>query len=127
MRINDPETVAELQALYPQYETALVSNDAETLTSMFWASPHAMRFGIAENLYGIAEIAAFRKGRPSANLARNVLRQDIVTFGRDYGSITLEFEGNVDGKTVRGRQSQVWVRLPEGWRIVAAHVSVLPA
>ncbi len=109
MQINDPETVAELHALYPQYETALVANDAETLTRMFWASPHAMRFGIAENLYGIAEIA------------------DIVTFGRDYGSITLEFERHVDGKTVRGRQSQVWARLPEGWRIVAAHVSVLPA
>jgi len=74
----------------------------------------------------IDEIAAFRKGRPPANLARNVRRLDIVTFGRDYGSITLEFERNVDGKTVRGRQSQVWVRLPEGWRIVAAHVSVLP-
>jgi len=71
--------------------------------------------GITENLHGIDEIAAFRKGRPPANLARNVRRLDIVTFGRDYGSITLEFERNVDGKTVRGRQSQVWVRLPEGW------------
>jgi len=127
MEINDPETVAELRALYPQYETALVTNDAETLTCMFWASPHVMRFGIAENLYGMDEIAAFRKGRPGVNLARNVIRLDIVTFGRDYGSITLEFERNVDGKTVRGRQSQVWVRLPEGWRIVAAHVSVLPS
>ena len=127
MQINDPETVAELQALYPQYEKALVSNDAETLTRMFWASPHAMRFGITENLYGIEEIASFRKGRSAVNLARNVRRLDIVTFGRDYGSITLEFERNVDDKTVRGRQSQVWVRLPEGWRIVAAHVSVLPA
>jgi hypothetical protein len=127
MRINDPETIAELQALYPQYETALVTNDAETLTRMFWASPHAMRFGIAENLYGIEEIAAFRKGRSPVNLARNVRRLDIVTFGRDYGSITLEFERTVERKTVRGRQSQVWVRLPEGWRIVAAHVSVLPA
>ena len=70
MRINDPETLAELQALYPQYETALVTNNAETLTRMFWASPHVTRFGITENLYGIEEIAAFRKGRPSANLAR---------------------------------------------------------
>jgi hypothetical protein len=127
MQINDPETVAELRALYPPYETALVTNDAETLTRMFWASPHAMRFGITENLYGIDEIAAFRKGRPAVNLERIVRRLDIVTFGRDYGSITLEFERNVDGQTVRGRQSQVWVRLPEGWRIVAAHVSVLPA
>jgi 1-carboxybiuret hydrolase subunit AtzH-like protein len=125
MRVNDPETTAELQVLYGQYETALMNNDAETLTGMFWASPHAMRFGIAENLYGIDEIAAFRKGRLPANLARTVRRMDIVTFGRDFGSIALEFERIVDGKTVRGRQSQVWVRLPEGWRIVSAHVSTL--
>ena len=126
MRINDPETVAELRALYAQYETALVTNDAETLTRMFWASPHVTRFGITENLHGIDEIAAFRKSRPSANLVRNVRRLDIVTFGRDTGSITLEFERTVDGKMVSGRQSQAWVRLPEGWRIVAAHVSILP-
>ena len=126
MRINDPETIAELQALYPRYETALVTNDAETLTGMFWASPHVTRFGITENLHGIGEIAAFRMGRPPANLARTVRRVDIVTFGRDYGSITLEFERDVNEETVRGRQSQVWVRLPEGWRIVAAHVSILP-
>src|SRR6266853_1785092 len=81
MRLNDPETAAELQALYGQYETALVNNDAETLTRMFWASPHVTRFGITENLHGIDEIAAFRKGRPPANLARNVRRLDIVTFG----------------------------------------------
>jgi hypothetical protein len=126
MRINDPQTVAELQSLYPQYEAALVTNDAEALTRMFWASPHAIRFGIAENLYGTDEIAAFRKGRPSANLARTVRRMDIVTFGRDFGSVTLEFERVVNGKTVFGRQSQVWSRLPEGWRIVSAHVSILP-
>jgi hypothetical protein len=126
MRINDPETVAELRALYAQYETALVTNDAETLTRMFWASPHVTRFGITENLHGIDEIAAFRKGRPSVNLARDLRRLDIVTFGRDTGSITLEFERTVDGKMVSGRQSQAWVRLPEGWRIVAAHVSILP-
>lgn len=126
MLINDPQTVAELRALYPQYETALVKNDAETLTRMFWASPHSTRFGIAENLYGIEEIAAFRKGRSPANLARTVRRLDIVTFGRDFGSITLEFERTVDGKNIYGRQSQVWVRLPEGWRIVSAHVSTLP-
>ena len=78
MKINDPETLAELQALYPQYETALVTNDVETLTRMFWASPHAMRFGVTENLYGIDEIEAFRKGRSPANLARTVRRLDIV-------------------------------------------------
>jgi hypothetical protein len=126
MTINDPEIVAELQSLYPKYEAALMANDAETLTQMFWASPHAMRFGVTENLYGIDEIEAFRKSRPSTNLARTVRRLDIVTFGRDFGSVTLEFERTANGKIISGRQSQVWVRLPEGWRIVSAHVSVLP-
>jgi hypothetical protein len=126
MHINDPDTLAELEALYPRYETALVTNDVDTLTRMFWASPHAMRFGVTENLYGIDEIRAFRKGRSPANIARTIRRLDIVTFGRDCGSVTLEFERTVDARTILGRQSQVWVRLPEGWRIVAAHVSVLP-
>jgi len=126
MIINDPETVAELRALYPRYEAALVGNDVSTLTAMFWSSRYAVRMGLAENLYGIDEIAAFRKGRSPANLARTVQRFDIVTFGPDFGSITLEFERTVEGRTVRGRQSQVWVRLPEGWRIVAAHVSLIP-
>jgi hypothetical protein len=125
MRINDPEIIAELQSLYPKYEAALIANDAEALTRMFWASPHALRFGVGENLYGIEQIDAFRKGRSPANLARTVMRLDIVTFGRDFGSITLEFERAVDGKIISGRQSQVWVRFPEGWRIVSAHVSVL--
>jgi len=116
--------VAELEALYPKYEAALMANDAETLTEMFWASPHAMRFGVTENLYGINEIEAFRKSRSPANLARIVRRLDIVTFGRDFGSITLEFERALNGKIISGRQSQVWARFPEGWRIVAAHVSV---
>jgi hypothetical protein len=126
VQINDPEVVAELQSLYPKYEAALMANDAETLTQMFWASPHAMRFGVTENLYGIEEIEAFRKSRPATNLARSVRRLDIVTFGRDVGSVTLEFERTANGKSVSGRQTQVWVRLPEGWRIVAAHVSALP-
>jgi hypothetical protein len=125
MVINDPETHRELSELYPQYEAALMENDVATLTRMFWASPLAMRFGATENLYGIDEIEAFRKSRPVVGLARRVTRLDIVTFGRDYGSVTLEFERETPAKMVRGRQSQVWVRLPQGWRIVAAHVSVL--
>jgi hypothetical protein len=126
MQINDPEIVAELRVLYPKYEAALMANDAETLTRMFWASPHVTRFGVTENLYGIEEIEAFRKRRSPANLARGVQRLDIVTFGRDFGSVTLEFERAVNGKIISGRQSQVWVRFAEGWRIVSAHVSVLP-
>jgi hypothetical protein len=126
MVINDPDVVAELAALYPRYEAALVSNDAETLTAMFWNSEHALRFGATENLHGFEEISAFRKGRPGVNLARTVKRLDIVTFGRDVGSVTLEFTREVEGRTVQGRQSQVWVRLTEGWHIVSAHVSLLP-
>ena len=125
MTINDPATIAELRELYPLYEAALVNNDVETLTKMFWASPHAIRLGAGENLYGVDEIEAFRKSRPAVNLARRMVRLEIVTFGKDFGSVTLEFERDATGGVVRGRQSQVWVRLPEGWRIVSAHVSVL--
>ena len=127
MLVNDPETVAELRALYPCYEEALVSNAVETLTQMFWASPLAIRFGAGENLYGMDEIEAFRKSRSAINLARRVVRLEIVTFGKDFGSVTLEFERDAPGgAVVRGRQSQVWVRFDAGCRIVSAHVSMLP-
>jgi hypothetical protein len=126
MVINDPGTVAELRELYPHYEQALVSNDVETLQRMFWTSPYVARFGPTESLYGINEIEAFRKGRSPANLARTIQRLDIVAFGKDFASITLAFEREIDGRVTRGRQSQTWARLPEGWRIVFAHVSILP-
>jgi hypothetical protein len=125
MIINDPETVAELAALYPNYEAALVNNDVGTMQRLFWASPYVVRFGATENLHGIEEIAAFRATRPSANLARRITRLDISTFGRDFGCIHLEFERDKEGSVIRGRQSQSWVRLTEGWRVVAAHVSLL--
>jgi len=126
MTINDPEVVAELAALYPRYEEALVSNDVATLVEMFWTGSQVMRFGVTENLYGPEELEAFRKSRPSTGLARTVTRLDIATFGRDFGSITLEFERTSSAGTIRGRQSQVWVRFHEGWRIAQAHVSLLP-
>jgi hypothetical protein len=126
MIINDPAIVRELTELYPSYETALVNNDADTLIAMFWASRHTVRFGATENLHGIEEIAAFRRGRSPANLARTVDCLDILTFGQDFGEIALEFSRLTPSGIVRGRQSQTWVRLAEGWRIVAAHVSVLP-
>ncbi|MDR3737558.1 MAG: oxalurate catabolism protein HpxZ [Terracidiphilus sp.] len=125
MTINDPEVIAELAALYPRYEQALVTNDVDTLVAMFWDGAQVMRFGATENLYGPEELEAFRKARPSAGLARSVTRQDIVSFGRDCASITLEFERSTPSGLVRGRQSQVWVRFPHGWRIVQAHVSLL--
>jgi hypothetical protein len=123
--VNLPEVLAELRDLYPRYEQALVTNDVETLLALFWASPHVMRFGATENLYGEEELEAFRKSRPAANLARTVKRLDIVSFGRDFATITLEFERNTPKSLIRGRQSQVWVRLAEGWRVVSAHVSLL--
>lgn len=126
MKINDEDVVAELKSLYSEYERALVENDVEILTRMFWTSPLALRFGATENLYGTDEIEAFRKSRPAVGLQRTIKRLEFVTFGRDFGSITVEFERQSSGKVVRGRQSQVWVRLAEGWRIVSAHVSVLP-
>jgi hypothetical protein len=126
-QINLPEVLAELRELYPRYERALIANDVDTLVAMFWASSEVMRFGVTENLYGHQELEAFRKGRPAANLARTVKRLEIVSFGRDFGSITLEFERDTPKGISRGRQSQVWVRLPEGWRIVSAHVSLLPS
>ena len=126
MLINDPAIVAELRELYPRYEEALVSNDVEALMSMFWASPYVARFGPNESLYGINEIEAFRKARSPANLARTIKRLEIVTFGKDFASITVTFERDVEGKVTRGRQSQTWARLAEGWRIVFAHVSLLP-
>jgi hypothetical protein len=125
MTINDPETVAELAAVYPEYETALMNNDIETMQSLFWASPHVVRFGATENLHGIDEIAAFRASRSPVNLARRITRLEITTFGKDVGCVHLEFERDRNGGVVRGRQSQTWMRLPEGWRIVAAHVSLL--
>ena len=124
--VNLPEVLSELRELYPRYEQALVSNDVETLVTMFWASPEVTRFGVTENLYGHEELEAFRKSRPSANLARSVSRLEIVSFGRDFASITLEFERETAKGKVLGRQSQVWVRFSQGWRIVSAHVSLLP-
>jgi hypothetical protein len=126
MTINDPDVIAELEDLYPDYETALVNNDVDRLVAMFWASPRAVRFGATENLYGIDEIRAFRKGRPTVNLARQVKELRITSFGRDFASIHLEFERVVEGRRINGRQSQTWVRFPQGWRIVSAHVSTLP-
>jgi hypothetical protein len=125
MIVNDPEVIAELSALYPRYEQALVTNDVETLVEMFWDGDQVMRFGVLENLYGPAELEAFRKARPAANLERTVTRLDIVSFGRDFASITLEFERQTADGPMHGRQSQTWVRFSEGWKIVAAHVSLM--
>ena len=126
-RINDPDTVAALTALAWQYEHALVTNDVPTLDALFWDAPEVVRLGAAENLYGGDEIRAFRNARPAVNLAREVRQLRVVTFGDDTGVVTLEFVRMVDGTARHGRQSQTWRRFADGgWKVVSAHVSVLP-
>uniref|UniRef100_E6QJ12 DUF4440 domain-containing protein n=1 Tax=mine drainage metagenome TaxID=410659 RepID=E6QJ12_9ZZZZ len=124
--VNLPEVVQEIEELYPRYEQALVGNDVETLVAMFWDAPEVMRFGATENLYGREELEAFRKSRPASNLARKILRLDVVTFGRDVASVTLEFERETASGLAHGRQSQLWARFEQGWKITSAHVSLLP-
>ena len=125
IEINIPEVVAEVEQAFQRYERALVANDIAELDALFWKSPHALRYGVTENLYGYDAIAAFRSNRPAINLARNLINTVITTYGRDFGAANGEFQRI--GATATGRQSQVWLRTEAGWRIVAAHVSLLQA
>jgi hypothetical protein len=123
MDINLSEVHAEVCAAFARYEDALVNNRLEVLDELFWSSPHTIRYGAGENLYGIEAIRAFRQSRPSAGLARTLRNTVITTYGHDYATAMTEFQR--EGGTKLGRQSQTWVRLPEGWRVVAAHVSLI--
>ena len=123
LAINLPEVHAEVSALFARYEDALVNNRLEVLDELFWASPHTVRFGIGEDLYGIDAIRAFRNARPAQGLARTLHNTVITTYGRDCATAMTEFRR--EGGTKLGRQAQTWVRLPEGWRVVAAHVSLI--
>jgi hypothetical protein len=127
MQINHPAVIAELMERHVVYEKALINNDVATLDSLFWDSPHAIRYGVTENLHGTEEIRAFRKGRPAINLARTISRLDVMTLGDTAGIVNLEFARGMDGVERSGRQTQFWFRFEEGWRIVSAHVSLLPA
>ena len=121
--IDIPEVLAEVSAAFARYEDALVNNKVEVLDELFWASPLTLRYGAGENLYGYAEIQAFRAGRPAQGLAREVLRTVITTYGRDFAHTAIEFRRV--GGTRDGRQTQTWARTAQGWRVVAAHVSLL--
>jgi ketosteroid isomerase-like protein len=124
MTIDDPEAKAEVEAAFADYERALVNNDVEALDRFFLRSEHAIRYGAGENLYGYEAIRAFRAARSPAGLERRLEGTQIVTFGRDCAvAATLFRRETAPGKT--GRQMQTWVRFPEGWRIVAAHISVI--
>ena len=121
--INDPAVLAEVTAVFARYEDALVNNQVEVLDELFWDSALTVRYGAAENLVGIEAIRAFRIARPAIGLARRLSNTVITTYGRDFATAMTEFHR--DGSTRNGRQSQTWVRLPQGWRVVAAHVSVI--
>ncbi len=124
--INDPNLVAELTQLYLTYEAALIANDLAVLDDLFWESPDVVRLGATENLYGIEAVRQFRRDRPTQDLTRTIANLKVVTFGDDTASVTLEFERTIQGVVRQGRQSQMWRKLPEGWKIVSAHVSLLP-
>jgi len=123
LEINLPDVVAEVTAAFGRYETALVTNDIAVLNELFRNAPYTLRYGIAENLHGHAAIAGFRAARSPVGLARTLSRTVITTFGRDFATASTEFRR--DGNPKIGRQQQSWVRFAEGWRIVAAHVSMI--
>ena len=123
MEINIPEVVEEVRAAFLRYEKALTSNDVAVLDELFWDSPHTLRYGVTENLYGHDAIASFRAARTGI-FGRTLLKTVITTYGRDFGTANTTFRR--DGATQTGRQSHTWLRTQAGWRIVAAHVSLLP-
>ena len=125
LRVNLPDVVAEISAVFARYEDALVNNRVEVLDALFWDSPHTVRYGAGENLRGIEAIRAFRNARAAVGLERTLANTVITTFGRDLATAMTEFHR--DGNPRIGRQSQTWVRLDGQWRVVAAHVSLIDA
>jgi hypothetical protein len=124
MEIDLPEVVAEVKAAFQRYETALVTNDVDVLDELFRDDPRTVRYGATENLYGYDEIRSFRDGRSPVALNRTLSRTVITTYGRDFATAsTLYQRPSASGRV--GRQMQTWVRFPEGWRVVAAHVSLM--
>jgi hypothetical protein len=127
--IDLPDVLAEVGAVFAGYEQALLDNDVERLDALFWPSELTVRYGAGENLVGIEAIRRFRAARSPAGLARTLRHTVITTFGRDFATTMTEFVRpafEVEGRLARvGRQSQTWVRFDAGWRVVAAHVSVL--
>lgn len=121
--IDRPAIVAEVTAAFYRYEQALISNDTVVLDELFWHDERTVRLGAGENLYGIEEIRAFRAARPAAGLDRQLRNTVITTFGEDFAVCSTEFTR--EGTEKIGRQQQTWVRLPCGWRIVAAQVSLM--
>lgn len=123
LAINLPGVHAEVSAIFARYEHALVNNHIDVLDALFWPSAHTVRYGAAENLLGIDAIRAFRAARPAQGLARSLANTVITTYGHDFATAMTEFRR--EGSPKIGRQSQTWARLPKGWQVVAAHVSLI--
>jgi hypothetical protein len=125
MLINDPASVAAVEAAFDAYETALTTNDVATLDALFWNSAHTLRYGATENLHGYEQIRAFRALRPGKGLMRTIVSRSITVFGDGFAVANIVFTR--DGEPRLGRQSQSWVRIDRAWRVVAAHVSWMDA
>lgn len=123
MRINIPEVLEEVTVAFNAYEAALMGNDVATLDGLFWSSPHVIRYGATENLHGHDAILAFRKARPGNGLQRALRNTVITTFGQDFATANTEFTKTTTPRI--GRQSHSWARTSDGWKIVAAHVSLM--
>jgi hypothetical protein len=123
MEIDAPQVVSEVTTAFERYEKALVGNDVATLDDLFWDDRRTIRYGATENLHGYDEIKAFRAARAAAGLARTLSHTVVATFGRDFATVNTQFTRTGAGRI--GRQSQTWVRMPDGWKIVAAHVSLM--
>lgn len=121
---DDPAVLAELRAVFDAYEQALMSNDVAALNAFFWQDERTTRYGIADRQWGIAELEAYRAATPAPNFTRRLEHLRLHAFGPDMAVAQVEFVRS--DTTLRGFQTQTWVRLPEGWRIVAAHVSMIP-
>lgn len=124
MDINLPEIVSEVDMVFRRYERALVSNDITVLNELFWNSPNVVRYGVNEQLYGYDDVMNFRTARDPSDLQRELTKVNITTYGHDFATVSCEYRRSKSGRL--GRQMQTWLRTPQGWRVVAAHVSLLP-
>jgi hypothetical protein len=123
-QIDLPEILGEVEAAFHAYERALMSNDVETLNAFFWNDPRTTRYGVADRQWGHAELVVYRQATPAPNFTRRLEHLRIHAFGPDHAVAQVEFVRS--DTTLRGFQTQVWARLPEGWRIGGAHVSMIP-
>ena len=125
MEINIPDVVSEVMAAFERYEKAINANDVDVLDSCFWNDARVIRYSLTDNAYGFEAIHASRLARPKTDLKRVLKNTVITTFGRDLATANTEYHRAESGR--HARQSQTWVRMSEGWRVVSAHVSFMPA